>query len=84
MNRIGTRTTQVELLLRDVPCLLRHLRHLLHDAELLVEHQQGVVAVGNATDNLGTDSHLIVLEGEELHLRGALLRQDVSEKIDRP
>ena len=33
---IGTDTTQVELLLGDVPRLFRHLRHLLHNAELLV------------------------------------------------
>ena len=33
---------------------------------------------------LTTDGHLVVLHGQQLHLGGALLRQDIAEEVERP
>ena len=62
------RPAQLMLELHHLPSLLGHLGHLCHDAHLLVQHQQRIVAVGNTTDDLCPDSHLIVLEAQEFHL----------------
>ena len=77
----GAHASEVILQLHHLPRLLGHLAHLGDDGQLLVEHQQGVVAVGNAADDLCTNRHLVVLHAQELHLRGALLRQDVAEEV---
>ena len=53
--------SQLMLQLHHIPRLLGHLAHLLDEAQLLVEHQQRVVGIGNAADHLGTDCHLVVL-----------------------
>ena len=70
--------------LHNVPRLFGHLAHLGDDAQLLVQHQQRVVAVGNAPDDLCADGHLVVLEAQQLHLRGTLLREDVAKEVQRP
>ena len=79
-----THATQLVLELHHLPRLLGHLTHLCHDGHLLVKHQQGIVAVGNATDDLGTDSHLVVLIAQEFHLCRTLLRQDVTKEVEGP
>ena len=56
-----THAPQLMLQLHHLPRFLGHLGHLRHNAQLLVEHQQRVVAVGNTADNLCAHSHLVVL-----------------------
>ena len=77
-------TTECELLLHHLPRLLSHIAHLGNDSQLLVEHQQGVVGIGDAADNLCTDCHLVVFHAQQLHLGRTLLRQDVAEEIYSP
>jgi outer membrane protein TolC len=54
------------------------------DFQLTVEHQQGVIHVGYATDNLGFNNQLIIFGCQQRHLRIAFRTQQRTEQIHRP
>ena len=77
-------TAQLHLELHHVPGILGQLRHIVHDLNLTVEHEQRVVHIGNAAHNLGLHHDLIVLDGQESHLGTALLIEQIAKEVNRP
>ena len=70
-----TGTSQFFLQLHNIPSLFSQSYHLIHNLLLFVEHEQRVIDVGDARDNIGLHHGLIVFHGQELHLRTALHRE---------
>ena len=70
--------------LHDVPCLLSELRHIVYHLQLLVEHEQRVVQVGDVRDNLCLHYELIVFRSEQRHLCRTLLVEKVAEEVYAP
>ena len=67
-----------------LPRFFRQRLHLAHDFDLFVEHQQGVIEVGDARNQVGLDDGLIVFRGEQLHLCRAFRVEQIAEQIDVP
>ena len=67
-----------------LPGILGELFHIGDNLHLTVEHQQRIVEVGDARDDVGLHHRLVVLRGDELHLSRALRTEQVAEEIDIP
>ena len=85
LNR-GSAITKLGILqyLHHLPGILGQAFHIVNQLHLLVEHQQGIIHVGNIGDEVGLDRHLIVLQLEQRHLGTALLREQVAEEVNHP
>ena len=80
----GAGTTEFHLQFHHVPGLLGESRHLIHNLLLTVEHQQGIVEVGDIGDDIGLHHHLVVLHGQQLLLGTTLDGKKVAEEVDAP
>ena len=58
--------------------------HVVENLELTVEHEEGVVHIGHTCHQIGLHHHLVVFYPQELHLCGALLREEVAEEVNGP
>ena len=67
-----------------LPGLLRQLLHIGDDLHLTVEHQQRIIEIGDAGDDVALHHRLVVLSSKELHLGTTLHREKIAEKIDIP
>ena len=76
--------SQLLLNLHDFPCLLGELGHVIDHLQLLVEHQESVVHIGNIGYYLSLYHLLIVSCSKESHLCRALLIEKVAEEVDAP
>ena len=70
--------------LHGLPGILGQSCHIVNQLHLLVEHQQGIIHVGDVGDEVGLYRHLIVLQLEQSHLGTALLREQVAEEVNHP
>ena len=76
--------SQVHLQLHHVPRILGEASHTVDNLHLPVKHEQRVIEIGNATDDVGLYHRLVVLCGQQLHLGAALLVEQVAEEVDIP
>ena len=85
LNR-SSAITQLGILqhLHHLPSILGQAFHIVNQLHLLVEHQQGIIHVGDVGDEIGLYRHLIVLQLEQRHLGTTLLREQVAEEVNHP
>ena len=67
-----------------LPSLLGELLHIGNNLHLAIDHEQGVIQVGDGRDDVGLYYRLIILSSDELHLSRALSTEQIAEKIDIP
>ena len=70
--------------LHGLPGILGQTFHIVNQLHLLIEHQQGIIHVGDVGDEVGLYRYLIVLQLEQSHLGTALLREQIAEEVYHP
>ena len=70
--------------LHGLPGILGQSFHIVNQFHLLIEHQQGIIHVGDVGDKVGLYRYLIILQLKKSHLSTALLREQISEEVNRP